>query len=33
MFEFLGLNKDEPKDFIKFADVMDSRSVRKEVTS
>ena len=33
MFEFLGLNKEEPSDFQKFQDIMDSRSVRKEVTS
>lgn len=33
MFNFLKLNKDEPKDVQKFFDKMDSRSVRKEITS
>ena len=33
MFNFLKLNKDEPKDVQKFFDKMDSRSVRKEITT
>jgi len=33
MFDFLKLNKDDSKDVQKFFDKMDSRSVRKEITS